>query len=53
MKIFSFFAGIGFLDLGFEMAGFELVFVNEIESSFLTGYQYSREQMKRSSPEYG
>jgi DNA (cytosine-5)-methyltransferase 1 len=53
MKIFSFFAGIGFLDLGFEMAGFELVFVNELESSFLTGYQYSRDRMKRSFPEYG
>ena len=53
MKIFSFFAGIGFLDLGFEMAGFDIAYVNEIESSFLGGYQYSRSQMKLSHPEYG
>ncbi|WP_396135683.1 DNA cytosine methyltransferase [Chamaesiphon sp. OTE_20_metabat_361] len=53
MKIFSFFAGIGFLDLGFEMAGFDIAYVNEIEPSFLGGYQYSRSQMKLSQPEYG
>jgi DNA (cytosine-5)-methyltransferase 1 len=53
MKIFSFFAGIGFLDLGFEMAGFDIAYVNEIGSSFLGGYQYSRSQMKLSQPDYG
>jgi DNA (cytosine-5)-methyltransferase 1 len=53
MKIFSFFAGIGFLDLGFEMAGFDIAYVNEINPSFLGGYQYSRSQMKLSQPEYG
>lgn len=53
MKIFSFFAGIGFLDLGFEMAGFDITYVNEIEPSFLAGYQHSRSQMKLSQPEYG
>ena len=53
MKIFSFFAGIGLLDLGFEMAGFDIAYVNEINRSFLGGYQYSRSQMKLSQPEYG
>ena len=53
MKIFSFFAGIGFLDLGFEMAGFDIAYVNEINPSFLSGYQYSRRQMKLSQPDYG
>lgn len=53
MKIFSFFAGIGFLDLGFEMAGFDIAYTNEIEPSFLSGYQYSRTQMKLSQPEHG
>jgi DNA (cytosine-5)-methyltransferase 1 len=53
MKIFSFFAGIGFLDLGFEMAGFDIAYVNEINPSFLGGYQYSRSQMKLSQPDYG
>jgi DNA (cytosine-5)-methyltransferase 1 len=53
MKIFSFFAGIGFLDLGFEMAGFDVAYVNEIQPSFLAGYKHSRSQMKLSQPEYG
>lgn len=53
MKIFSFFAGIGFLDLGFEMAGFDIAYVNEIQPSFLAGYQHSRIQMKLSQPDYG
>ena len=53
MKIFSFFAGIGFLDLGFEMAGFDIAYVNEIVPSFLDGYKHSRSQMKLSQPEYG
>ena len=53
MKIFSFFAGVGFLDLGFEMAGFDIAYVNEINPSFLGGYQYSRSQMKLLQPEYG
>lgn len=29
MEIFSFFSGIGFLDLGFETAGADISFVNE------------------------
>jgi DNA (cytosine-5)-methyltransferase 1 len=53
MKIFSFFAGIGFLDLGFEMAGFDVAYVNEIKPSFLAGYKHSRSQMKLPQPEYG
>lgn len=28
-KVFSFFSGSGFLDLGFEKAGFSIVYVNE------------------------
>gem|GEM_PF-144932 len=53
IKIFSFFAGIGFLDLGFEMAGIEVLYVNEVNSSFLSGYQYSRSKLGLSQPEYG
>ena len=53
IKIFSFFAGIGFLDLGFEMAGIEIVYVNEVSSSFLSGYRYSRNKLGLSQPEYG
>lgn len=40
--IFSFFAGAGFLDLGFEDEGFETVFANEIFPSFARAYEHSR-----------
>ncbi|MGV0102771.1 DNA (cytosine-5-)-methyltransferase [Nostoc sp. DSM 114160] len=51
--IFSFFAGSGFLDLGFETSGFNIVYVNEIFAPFIAAYRYSREVMKMRSPEYG
>lgn len=46
--IFSFFAGAGFLDLGFEAAGFKVEFVNEIYKPFLDAYKFSRKSMKMS-----
>ncbi|HEY9848763.1 MAG TPA: DNA cytosine methyltransferase [Leptolyngbyaceae cyanobacterium] len=52
-KIFSFFAGTGFLDLGFELNGFDIVYVNEIYSPFMQAYRYSRECLKLPTPEYG
>ena len=52
-KIFSFFAGSGFLDLGFELSGFHIVYVNEIYSPFMEAYRYSRASLKLPSPEYG
>ncbi|MDZ8065917.1 MAG: DNA cytosine methyltransferase [Nostoc sp. DedQUE08] len=51
--IFSFFAGSGFLDLGFETSGFNIVYVNEIFAPFITAYRHSREVLKMRSPEYG
>lgn len=51
--IFSFFSGAGFLDLGFEKAGFEIGFVNEIHKPFLVGYKYSREKLGLQHPIYG
>ncbi|MBW4616512.1 MAG: DNA cytosine methyltransferase [Desmonostoc vinosum HA7617-LM4] len=51
--IFSFFAGSGFLDLGFENSGFKIVYVNEILSQFMAAYRYSREVLNLSLPEYG
>ncbi|MBW4558146.1 MAG: DNA cytosine methyltransferase [Trichormus sp. ATA11-4-KO1] len=51
--IFSFFAGSGFLDLGFETSGFKIVYVNEIFKPFMAAYRYSREVLKLPSPEYG
>ena len=42
VEIFSFFSGLGFLDLGFENAGFNIVFVNEYDKRFLQAYKYAR-----------
>lgn len=53
LKIFSFFSGTGFLDLGFELNGFEIEFVNEFHTAFMNAYKYSREQMKLRKPQYG
>lgn len=53
ISIFSFFAGSGFLDLGFELAGFGIAYVNEIHSPFLEAYQYSRELLNLSTAKYG
>jgi len=52
-KIFSFFSGSGFLDLGFEDSGFNVVYVSEIFSPFLEAYRYSRLALNKRSPEYG
>lgn len=51
--IFSFFSGAGFLDLGFETSGFNIVYVNEKFSPFMAAYHYSRTLLKLPLPEYG
>lgn len=52
--IFSFFAGAGFLDLGFEYTKhFETLFVNEIHEPFMNIYKHSRKVMKIAEPKYG
>ncbi len=52
--IFSFFAGAGFLDLGFEYTGkYDVLFVNEIHQPFMDIYQYSRKAMNIAKPAYG
>lgn len=53
LKIFSFFSGSGFLDLGFELNGYSVELVNEISSAFINAYKYSREQMGLRTPKYG
>ena len=52
-KLFTFFTGAGFLDLGFEDAGFEAVFTNELIKDFANVYTYSRKHMNRQMPKYG
>lgn len=53
LKLFSFFSGSGFLDLGFEKSGFDIDFVNEISPSFLNAYRYSRQVMELPAPRHG
>lgn len=50
--IFSFFAGSGFLDLGFEKSGFNVQFVNEFHKPFQDAYKYARVQMNMNKPYY-
>lgn len=52
--IFSFFAGAGFLDLGFEMTkGFETVFVNEYHKPFMEVYKSTRKILGIKEPVFG
>lgn len=51
--IFSFFSGVGFLDLGFETSGYEVVYANEIHRSFIEGYEHARKAMGLPLPKYG
>lgn len=53
ITIFSFFAGAGFLDLGFEMSGFEIAYVNEIHEPFQDAYKYSRKLLNVPEAQYG
>lgn len=51
--IFSFFSGSGFLDLGFENSGYEVVFVNELHPPFMDAYKHSRTVMNKPVPRFG
>lgn len=53
VAIFSFFSGGGFLDLGFEDAGFEVVLVNEIHAPFMSAYKHSRKVLGHPEPRFG
>ena len=53
LKIFSFFSGCGFLDLGFEKSGYEVVLVNEFFEPFLNAYKFARKKMNIEKPAYG
>jgi DNA (cytosine-5)-methyltransferase 1 len=51
--VFSFFSGLGFLDLGFEDEGFNVEFVNEFHPPFLSAYKHARERLEYDLPKYG
>lgn len=52
VDIYSFFSGLGFLDLGFEKEGFHIEMVNEFNPQFLAAYKYGRNN-KDNTPQYG
>ena len=52
IEVYSFFSGVGFLDLGFEDAGFDIAFVDEYDNRILQSYQYARRNRKH-IPRYG
>lgn len=51
-QIYSFFSGVGFLDLGFQNVGFDIAFVDEYDERFLRAYQYARRNDPH-IPQYG
>lgn len=54
INIFSFFSGLGLLDLGFEVEEeYKVTFVNEIEEKFMDAYKHSRRVLEHEAPEYG
>ncbi|MBI4330570.1 MAG: DNA cytosine methyltransferase [Chloroflexi bacterium] len=53
MSIFSFFSGVGLLDLGFEDQGYEIALVNELHPPFLEGYKFARKRLNYANPEFG
>lgn len=53
ISLFSFFAGIGILDLAFEKNAYNIVFVNEFNRLFLDAYKYAHNQIYHKEPLYG
>src|SRR5947209_14117499 len=41
IPLLSFFAGAGFLDIGFMQAGFDIIWRNEYNLSFVKGFEYA------------
>ncbi len=48
LPILSFFTGGGFLDMGFEQAGFQIVWTNEANSVFAEMYNYGMKSWRKS-----
>lgn len=53
ISLFSFFSGVGMLDLAFERNRYSIVLVNENDHRFLNAYQYSRTNLNVAPPIYG
>lgn len=52
-SILSFFSCAGFLDLGFEHAGYDVLFANEVYARFAHLYKYSRIKIDHPLPQFG
>lgn len=53
IALFSFFSGVGLLDIGFQDEGFRIVLVNELYQPFLKAYEFTRKRLKIQEPAYG
>lgn len=53
ISLFSFFSGVGMLDLAFERNQYNIVLVNEYCAQFLNAYKYARQQLNIAPPIYG
>ena len=53
IALFSFFSGVGLLDLGFQDEGFRVVLVNELHQPFLEAYKFTRKRLNIQDPDYG
>ena len=50
MKVASFFAGCGGLDLGFEQAGYEVIWANEFDEGIHETYQFNHPKTRGKHP---
>lgn len=53
ISLFSFFSGVGMLDLAFERNQYNIVLVNEYSAQFMEAYKYARQQLGIEPPIYG
>lgn len=53
VSLFSFFAGVGMMDLAFERSKFNIVLVNEYEKQFINAYKFIRNRLQIDEPIYG
>ena len=52
-SLFSFFSGVGMLDLAFEKNKYNIVLVNEYDRHFMNAYRYARQGLGIQPPKYG
>lgn len=53
ISLFSFFSGVGMLDLAFECNRYNIVLANEYNNHFLEAYKYARQHLNIAPPIYG